>query len=164
MGLLLDQFDIAVGEQALHLGCGSVAASKQAEAAKNAGGGKNRERIEPCPKHEGSRSNRNGNGPASGISRTCHHGAAADDEAYGNGNQPEAHDVLPWGGAEPIPQAEGSKIYGAGRPEGRKCARHGSGNSPHLPPDKAHHQDHVRPRDGLRQRKKLAKSWFVIQP
>ncbi len=112
--------------------------------------------IDPCLKHECNGSNRNCNGRPRGIGRARHHDPAADDKPYGYGNQPYAHDVLPWSAAESIPQAVGSEVDDAGRPEGRKRARKGSRNSPHFPSDKTHHQDHVRPRDGLRQRKKIA--------
>jgi len=52
------------------------------------------------------------------------------------------------------------KIYGARRPGSRKGARNGSGTPHTFQPDKAHHQDHVRPGTACASAKKLAKSWF----
>ena len=47
-----------------------------------------------------------------------------------------------------------------GGPKVANALASGSGKSPHLPPDKTHHQDHVRPGDGLRHCEKIGE--FLI--
>ena len=72
-----------------------VAASQQTETAESSAREEYPKRIEPRPKHEHDRGDRHRGGLPIGVSRARHHGAAGDDEPYGDRNQAAAHNPLP---------------------------------------------------------------------
>jgi hypothetical protein len=134
--------------------------SEEAEAAESTAREEQPKGVEPCRKRNRSRRYGYGGGLPPGVRRACHDDTAGDNQSHGDRDQAEAYDPLPWRVAEPIPQAVRSEVHGAWGPEGCKRARQGSGKSPYLPPDKTHHQDHVRPWDGLRHRETIGE--FLI--
>ena len=66
-----------------------------------------------------------------------------------------AHDALPGRVAKPVPEAEGGKATNARAARRSRTRSRRRRQSADLPADKAHHQDHVRPRDRLHDREEI---------
>ena len=117
------------------------------EQAESATGGEHHEGIESASQVKCHHRQRDACGLPSAIGGTRHNSAAGNYKSYGYRNEPDANGTLQSRCPHPVPCAVSAEIHGAGRSESRECARQCPWDPPHLPADKAHHQDHVRPRD-----------------
>ena len=83
--------------------------SQEAEAAKHTTHQQRPQGTEPRPQRDRGCGDRDGNGRPTCVRCARHDRAAGDHRPHNDRNQTEAHDLLPWRVAEPVPYPVGGK-------------------------------------------------------